>query len=53
VVSVTGTLKSGSGAYVLATQAPDGRSFELTLSPTTGGTFPSAAAAQVAVVRLR
>lgn len=53
MVSVTGTLKSGSGAYVLATQAPDGPGFELTLSPAAGGIFPSAAAAQVAVVRLR
>jgi len=52
-VSVTGTLRSGSGAFVLATQAPDGRSFELDFSPAAGGTFPSATGAQVAVVRLR
>ena len=52
-VSVTGTLRSGSGAFVLATQAPDGRSFELDFSPTTGGIFPLAAGAQIAVVRLR
>ena len=52
-VSVTGTLRSGSGAFALATQAPDGRSFELDFSPTTGGIFPLAAGAQIAVVRLR
>jgi hypothetical protein len=52
-VSVTGTLRSGSGAFVLATQAPDGRSFELDFSPTAGGTFPLATGAQIAVVRLR
>jgi hypothetical protein len=52
-VSVTGTLRSGSGAFVVATQAPDGRSFELDFRPATGGTFPTAAGAQVAVVRLR
>jgi hypothetical protein len=52
-VSVTGTLRSGSGAFVLATQAPDGRSFELDFSPSAGSTFPSATGAQIAVVRLR
>jgi len=52
-VSLTGTVKSGSGAYVLVTQSASGAPFALTFAPTAGGGFGADVGAQVAVVRLR
>jgi hypothetical protein len=50
-VAVTGTLRSGSGSYVLVTQPAGGAAFTLTLRSVTG--FPSGASPQLAVVRLQ
>lgn len=52
-VSLTGTVRSGSGAYVLVTQSANGAAFAVTFAPTTGGGFVADVGAQVAVVRLR
>jgi hypothetical protein len=52
-VSLTGTMKSGTGAFVLVTQGADGAAFGVSFAPTGGGSFAANVAAQVAVVRLR
>jgi hypothetical protein len=51
-VSVSGTLRSGSGSYLLVTQTSGAGAFTLTLraSPTS---FPSGASPQLAIVRLQ
>jgi hypothetical protein len=51
-ISLAGTLRSGSGSYLLVTQATGAGAFTLTLAPGTGS-FPSGASPQLAVVRLR
>jgi hypothetical protein len=51
-VSVVGTLRSGTGAYVVVTQ-PEGPGFSLDLQAPAGRAFPANAGAQLAVVRLR
>jgi hypothetical protein len=51
-VSLSGTLRSGSGSYVVVTQAANAAGFALAYRA--GGTaFPSGAGAQLAVVRLQ
>jgi hypothetical protein len=51
-VSIAGTLRSGSGSYLLVTQGTGAASFTVTLKP--GATaFPSGASPQLAVVRLQ
>jgi hypothetical protein len=51
-VSLSGTLRSGSGSYVLITQAADAAGFALGYRASAAA-FPSGAGAQLAVVRLR
>ncbi|MEK6610056.1 MAG: hypothetical protein AABZ35_03950 [Gemmatimonadota bacterium] len=51
--SVGGTMKSGSGAYVLVTQAADGAGFDLTFRASDGNALPANAGAQLAVLRIR
>jgi hypothetical protein len=51
-VSLSGTLRSGSGSYVLVTQAPNAAGFALAYGAG-GAAFPTGAGAQLAVVRLR
>ena len=53
LVSVTGTVRSGSGVWVLVVQGANGAGFSLTFGPTGGGGFAAAVGAQAAVVRLR
>ena len=51
-VSISGTLRSGSGSYLLVAQGSGAASFTVTLKP--GATsFPSGASPQLAVVRLQ
>ena len=52
-VAVTGTLKSGSGAYVLVAQPQNGAAFSLTFRSGSGGGFASGVGAQLAVLRLQ
>jgi len=52
-VSMNGTLQSGSGVWVLVTQAANGAGFSLTFGPRDGGGFATTVGAQAAVVRLR
>jgi hypothetical protein len=51
-VAVSGTLRSGTGAYVLVTQ-PAGPGFALNFRTLAGAGFPANAGAQLAVVRLQ
>jgi len=51
-VSLAGTLQSGSGSYVVVTQAAGAAGFALAFRPG-GSSFPSGAGAQLAVVRLQ
>ncbi|MDP3773164.1 MAG: hypothetical protein Q8Q85_02760 [Gemmatimonadales bacterium] len=51
--SVGGTMKSGSGAYVLVTQAADGAGFDITFRASNGNALPANAGAQLAVLRIR
>jgi len=51
-VAVTGTLRSGTGAFVLVTQ-PAGPGFSLNFRTPAGAGFPANAGAQLAVVRLQ
>jgi hypothetical protein len=51
-VSITGTLKSGSGSYLLLSQPPGNGGFSLRFG-SSGTGFPAGASPQLAVVRLR
>ena len=51
-VSLAGTLRSGSGSYVVVTQAANAAGFALAFRPGVAS-FPASAGAQLAVVRLR
>jgi len=51
-VAVSGTLRSGSGSYLLVTQAAGAPSFTVSLEPG-GVAFPSGASPQLAVVRIQ
>jgi hypothetical protein len=49
----TGTLRSGSGAYLVVTQPGGGAAFQLALRDAAGHVLPVSAGAQVAVARIR
>ncbi len=49
----TGPMNSGSGTYVLITQAASAAGFALTFRTAAGGAFAATAGAQLAIVRIR
>jgi hypothetical protein len=52
-LTVTSTVTSGSGTYLLITQPPVSPPFDVTFRTSGGGALPSAAIAQLAVLRLQ
>ncbi|HKC46759.1 MAG TPA: hypothetical protein VKB63_04110 [Gemmatimonadales bacterium] len=52
-VAVSGTLRSGSGVYVRAVQAPGAPGFTLRLAAPGGGPLSAAVAARLGVIRIR
>lgn len=51
--SLAGTVSSGSGAYLLVTQAPRAAALTLTFTTPGGGALPSSGNPQLAIVRIR